>query len=351
MNLPLFPKDDFKIVRLDRADVEGRSDLLQAFENLVLSSESMYPDIRLWLSNKVRPDIGSPARAAFVAYEGERPAASAVLKLGAYAKICHLHVRSAWRNQHLGEVFFTLMALHARREARAMHFTLPASLWDEKRAFFEGFGFAGAERSETQYRAGDVELACEAPIRSIVAHAEAKLPKLSEFFTISGRALAARLLMSVRPVFARALIEGRKRIEVRRRFSKKWEGARVALYATQPDGMLLGEVTIRRVTLAPPQRLWKEFGAYMGCTRTEFDAYVRGVSSAAAIEVEHPRPYLAPISLAEIEHWGCTAPRPPQSFVVIEPEDDWGRALALASLLHAGFARREARQAVLAIPS
>jgi predicted transcriptional regulator len=200
-----------------------------------------------------------------------------------------------------------------------------------------------AERSATQYRERDTELACVAPIETVLARTEAKIAKLAKAFTLTGQGLAARLLMSVRPEFACALMAGRKQVEVRRRFSKKWEGARVALYATKPAGVLLGEVTIRRVIEAPPAQLWRDYGSRMGCTYDQFRAYVGDLSEAVAIEVDQPRPYTAPISLVEIERWLTEVPRPPQSFVCVDADDPWGKVLAIVSLLHGSFASRATR--------
>lgn len=345
MNLELFPRqDDFRIVTLDSDDVSARTDQLQAFSRLVLDSEDMYPGIQTWLRDKVLPELAHPGRVAFLAYEGDRPAVSAVLKLGEDAKICHLNVKNAYQDEHLGELFFVLMALRCRRRARTVHFTLPESLWAEKSAFFESFGFTRAERSATQYRERDTELVCAAPIQTVLAHAEAKIPKLTKAFKLGGRRLATQLLMSVRPEFAHALMSGHKQVELRRRFAKKWEGARVALYSTRPDGVLLGEVTIRRVTAAPPARLWREFGPRMGCTQAQFEAYVGDLPEAVAIEVQDPRPYTSPISLVEIERWLSDVPRPPQSYLAVDADDPWGKVLTMVSLLHGSFSSSASRR-------
>lgn len=342
-NLELFPqKGDFRVVSLTGEDVRQRTDDFESFRGLVLESEPMYPGITQWLSKKVFTGLSSPDRIALVAYESGEPAVSAVLKVGGRSKFCHLKVKKVHRDVHLGELFFALMALGCRK-AQEIHFTLPESLWEEEKRFFQSFGFTSAMRARQQYRHGEPELACSASAEVVVQNALNKAPKLMRYFTMVGRELRSQLLMSVQPRFARALMDGTKSVEVRRRFSSKWEGARVTVYSSRPDACLLGEVTVSRVVRDAPDRLWKDLGPLMGCSSDEFRAYVGDAGEVSAIVVEEPKPYLSPIPLAQLAHWMSDAPTPPQSFCVIEPEDRWGKALALASFLHGRFASRTSR--------
>ncbi|MGA2205989.1 MAG: hypothetical protein ABSG10_04580 [Terracidiphilus sp.] len=160
---PLAPT--FRVAKLGEADARRDSDELKTLTSLVSASEEMYPSIRRWLKEKVIPGLRSLERVAWVAYEAEEPIAAAVLKLGKDAKFCHLRIKHGFQDLDLGQLFFTQMTLEARHDAKDIHFTLPESLWESKMPFFQSFGFAQAAESSRQYRSGDTELVCTAPLR------------------------------------------------------------------------------------------------------------------------------------------------------------------------------------------
>ena len=85
----------------------------------------MYPGIGQWYSDKVLPGLKTSERIGYVAFEDERPIASAVLKKGERAKFCHLRIHEDFRDLDLGQMFFTQMTLEARHIAKEIHFTLP----------------------------------------------------------------------------------------------------------------------------------------------------------------------------------------------------------------------------------
>jgi hypothetical protein len=167
MSAAFFVKENFQIVRLAEGDVRCKTDHLADFEDLILSNQQMYPEIERWYKGKVLPGIKQDERVAFVGYLNEKPAVSAVVKKGNNAKFCHLRINEALRDSHLGEVFFSLMALEIRDLAKDIHFTLPESLWETKGQFFQSFGFRSAELAEAQYRLFYRELACSAAFPAV----------------------------------------------------------------------------------------------------------------------------------------------------------------------------------------
>jgi predicted transcriptional regulator len=339
-NLELFPlKGDFRLASLQTHDVRSATDDLKHFERLVLESEPMYPGIRRWLHNRVLGQLNTGRRVALLAYESNRPVASAVLKMGHFGKFCHLRVTRMYQDVRLGELFFALMALGCRK-AQEIHFTLPESLWEEKRHFFTTFGFEKVELSLRQYRPNERELLCSAAAATVIARALKKAPQLTASFTMLGRGIHPALLMSVAPRHAHAIMRGEKRVEVRRRFADKWEGARVVLYATRPEATLVGQVTVSRIVRDSPTNIWTAFGRWLGCERTEFFQYAGQQDEVAALVLEDPDPYVSPIPLTQLSHWSAQDLAPPQSYQAVEPEDAWGHALVLASFLNGRFTSR-----------
>lgn len=352
MTHALFPKLDLRIARLTPADGRRETDVLRDFKMLVMQSEDMYPGIRRWLEQKVVPGLRSSERVLFVGYSGEQAVASAVVKLRHDAKFCHLKIREDLQDRNLGEALFSLMALEVRHQATEVHFTLPESLWEREQGFFKSFGFMEASPASAQYRLFDQELHCQTSFPQLWQAVLRRIPRLVGLFELSGFSMDNRLLLSIRPAFAKSILSGNKAVEIRRRFSTKWTGARITLYATRPQSALVGEATISRIATGNAATLWKEFGPLSGCSEAEYRTYVAGAEEVSWLFLDDIRPFLSPIPLAQLNHLMVGSLRPPQSYAVVSADEPWGRALALASMLHGRFspARRSALPLTISTP-
>lgn len=333
----LFPlKGEIRIVELKEDAARMRSDHLKALSGFVSTSQPMYPDIERWLAEKVIPGLKSSERIAYVAYENEKPIASAILKLGNRSKFCHVRVHEDFQDRDLGQIFFTLMTLKVRHLAKQIHFTLPESLWCERSEFFRSFGFSGVAKAQRQYRHGDTELICSAPYSVVWSAVKEKLPALVAKFTVGGYSLNNKILMSIQPKYAEKVLAGEKMVEIRRKFSKKWTGCKAVLYASRPVSALVGVATVRSVTSGPPDQIWWQFGESIGCSRGEFDAYSASANQVCAIELDEIVPYLDRVPLDQLTHLMHQDLKPPQSYCELNPEKNnaWATAVSIASLLH-----------------
>jgi predicted transcriptional regulator len=337
MSATLFVKDNFQIVRLAQGDVQHKSDHLADFQNLIFANQRMYPEIERWYSRKVLPGIRQDERVAFVGYLDQKPAVSAVVKKGAAAKFCHLHIHESLQDANLGEVFFSLMALEIRDLARIIHFTLPESLWKEKGAFFQSFGFRSAELADSQYRLFDRELACSAPFATVWDSMLMKIPKLAHLYAFGGFAPDNQLLMSVKPEFADRIMRRKKTVELRRKFSTRWMGYRINIYASAPVMSLVGEARIAGIVVNTPEMIWERFHGAIGCSRAEFDAYAEGAGELYAIELDEVRPYRDRLPLVHMSHLLKEDLTPPQSYVTLERNRPWAKAVSIAAYLHGCF--------------
>jgi predicted transcriptional regulator len=329
-------KGEFRIFELGADAAITRDDHLENLRRLICASHDKYPGIERWFKEKVIPGLATRERAAYLAYENEKPIASAVLKQGLKSKICHLKIEKDFQDLHLGQMFFTQMTFKVLERAERILFTLPESLWAEKGSFFESFGFACKGKSERQYRAGDVELVCEAHTRQVWERALNKLPSLFQRFSIGEHDPSNSLLLSIKPKYGFEILEGRKRVEIRRKFSKKWLGQRVVLYATRPTSSLIGEVTIASVTCGPPDELWVKFGPQIGCTYEEYSQYTASCPVVSAIEFIDIAPYKVFISNVEASTLVGRPLVPPQSYRQLRTDksDVWMKAISVATLLH-----------------
>jgi predicted transcriptional regulator len=339
-NHSLFPlATRFRIVEIGSVDAKRITDNLQALKSLIVASEDMYPSIERWFEAKVLAGLKTSERVAYVGYEAGKPIASAVLKLGARSKFCHLRIREGFQDLDLGQMFFTQMTLEARHRAQEIHFTLPESLWCAKSHFFESFGFKSPSRAYRQYRTGDPELSCSAPLAVVWEAALDRLPNLVAKFSPAGFSLNNRVLISVKSKYVERIVAGTKHVEVRRRFSRRWVGCRAVLYGSRPLTSLVGEATISAISCGSPEQVWAVYGPRIGAEWQEFEQYAGTCGEISAIEFTDVTPYIAPVGLSQLSHLIKADLRPPQSFcdLRLDRPNPWTAAVAVATLLHGRF--------------
>lgn len=120
-------------------------------------------------------------------------------------------------------------------------------------------------------------------------------------------------LVSVRPRFAAALLDGSKSVEVRRRRAHLANGALCLLYSSSPERALVGAIRIARTDTDGPDALWRRWGARTTLHRAEFDAYLAGCTQACAIVIASAIAFIEPIGLDDLRqrHHAFV---PPQSY-------------------------------------
>lgn len=338
LNGHLFPDaPPFRLVKLGETAARKQTDQLKLLESMLVANEPMYPGIGQWYKDKVLPGLRTQERIAYLAFEGEMPVASAVLKLGDHAKFCHVRIHEGFRDLNLGRMIFTQLALHARHQpgVKDIHFTLPESLWTEKSGFFSSFGFEVAQKALRQYRNGEEELYCSAPLAAVWENARLNL-HLLEGFSPGGFSFSEKVILSVQKKYADLIFDGKKQVEIRRKFPTRLQGKQAVVYETKPSASLRGEVTISEVVKGHPNQIWEQFGSRIGCTYEEFASYVGSSDEIAALELKDLKPYLAPVGISLLYQLVREDLRPPQSFlqVRLDRASPWGKAIAVAGLLH-----------------
>ena len=121
------------------------------------------------------------------------------------------------------------------------------------------------------------------------------------------------ILMSVKPEFARIILDGRKTVELRRVAPRAAPGTIVALYASSPERAVIGMFVLGGVETSSVSKLWESVGKKSGLSRRAFREYFIGASKAHALTVRQPNRFKTPISLRHIR-FGFPGFRPPQSF-------------------------------------
>lgn len=326
-------KGNFQVLRLSEKDARCYTDHLHNLRKLILENEDAYPGIKKWVDRKVIPGIRSIERVGYIGYLDQKPAVSAIMKRGTHTKFCHLKISEKIQDANLGEAFFALMAFEARKEANEVHFTLPESLWATKTDFFKSFGFEKPKKADNQYRLFDTELKCSAPFSKVWQAALEKLPKILRMFSIDDNSIDNRILLSIKAEHAKKVLSGKKSVEIRRKFSRKWVGHKVCLYATQPKRSLVGEALISKVVVDKPEIVWEMFNKQIGCAKEDYDNYTIKTDKVYAIVLKQAVAYKRIFTIDEMSGLMETGLRPPQSYYDLNNNKEWAEAVSIGAML------------------
>jgi predicted transcriptional regulator len=107
-------------------------------------------------------------------------------------------------------------------------------------------------------------------------------------------------LLSVRPRFAAALVDGSKTVEIRRRRVNVVVGTICLVYASSPMCALVGAVAVESTDVDEPTALWRRWGRHTGLRRGEYDSYLNGSVRACAIVISGAVCFPHPVSLREL---------------------------------------------------
>lgn len=122
-------------------------------------------------------------------------------------------------------------------------------------------------------------------------------------------------LMAIQPIYAQAILAGRKRVEFRKR-ALAADVDTVVIYETSPTRQVIGEFTVTGTVIDTPRRLWRRFRDVAGISACDYAKYFEGQVSAVALRIAKTRRYEAPLALDDLH------PRPgtPQSFIYLPRE-------------------------------
>ena len=125
--------------------------------------------------------------------------------------------------------------------------------------------------------------------------------------------MKSTLLLSIHPQYAKGILAGVKRVELRRRLPRIAAGDVVVIYATVPTTAVVGFFTVERVERLPLGPLWRRVRDVAGVTRAAYRAYFEGLAEGVAIFVGKVERLSRPIPLRELRAlWPGF--HPPQGF-------------------------------------
>ncbi len=128
------------------------------------------------------------------------------------------------------------------------------------------------------------------------------------------------LLLSLRPRFAQAILDGTKTVELRRTRVSAPEGTLLILYASAPIMSVVGVARLSGRVSDTPSCIWQRYGSRTGLSRDEYDRYFVGSRIATAVLIETSRPLIHGFTLAKLRE-SQAGFRPPQSFRYLSERD------------------------------
>lgn len=137
------------------------------------------------------------------------------------------------------------------------------------------------------------------------------------------------VLLSVKPRFAAAILNGSKTVEIRRRAARLPAGTTCLLYSTSPQCAIVGTVVVEQTITADADTLWDAWGPETALDRDEYDAYLTGSQRPCAIVIGEARALRVPIDLSELRRRHAPFVTP-QSYRFL-PADELARLLKPAT--------------------
>lgn len=121
------------------------------------------------------------------------------------------------------------------------------------------------------------------------------------------------ILISIKPVFVKKIISGKKRVEIRRRRLRINQGDKLWIYSSLPAARVEAIAMVRSVSYGPPSELWPFVSDVADITAEAYESYLAGSNEACAIFLGEIEELVEPVSLDSIRTHN---PRfqPPQFF-------------------------------------
>lgn len=138
-----------------------------------------------------------------------------------------------------------------------------------------------------------------------------------------------QVIMSIKPKYAQAIIDGDKLYEYRKTVPKKHDVKKVYVYASKPIKGIVARFIIKRVICDTPQKVWELTHEHGGISENEFFDYFRGRDKAYALQIENVLKFDMPIDPKTIIK-DFTAP---QNYVYIEDNEELKREERIAKKL------------------
>lgn len=121
------------------------------------------------------------------------------------------------------------------------------------------------------------------------------------------------VILSIKPIYAQAIIAGTKKVEFRKKIFKR-QVEKIFIYSSSPKKMIVGYFTILEIIEDTPINLWNQFNKVGGISEKDFFEYYKNVEKGFSIKIDKVVKFEEEIEPAEFIEEFCA----PQSFIYIE---------------------------------
>ncbi len=123
-------------------------------------------------------------------------------------------------------------------------------------------------------------------------------------------------ILSIKPVYAEAILDGVKTVEFRKKVFKK-NVERIYIYSSSPTKMIVGYFTFSDIVEDTPENLWKTFYKVGGIEKADFFDYYKEAEKGFGIVVKEVVKFENEIDPIEfIENFTA-----PQSYIYLERDE------------------------------
>lgn len=129
------------------------------------------------------------------------------------------------------------------------------------------------------------------------------------------KAILTDAILSIKPVYAGAILNGIKTVEFRKKVFKK-NVERIYIYSSSPTKMIVGYFTFSDIVEDTPENLWKTFYKVGGIKETDFFEYYKETEKGFGIVIKEVVKFENEIDPIEfIENFTA-----PQSYIYLEKD-------------------------------
>ncbi|MCC5916027.1 MAG: hypothetical protein JJU02_01735 [Cryomorphaceae bacterium] len=121
------------------------------------------------------------------------------------------------------------------------------------------------------------------------------------------------VILSIKPIYAKAIMAGVKKVEFRKKIFKK-PVDKVFVYSSSPEKKIIGYFTIGEIIEDSPNKLWEKFSEVGGISKKDFFEYYKNVETGFSIGVDTYEEFEEGVDPADFFEKFCA----PQSYIYLE---------------------------------
>ena len=100
-----------------------------------------------------------------------------------------------------------------------------------------------------------------------------------------------KIILSIKPIYARKILSGEKRYELRKTIFKNANVDKVIIYASAPISKLIGEFEIDKILHEDVEELWEITKSASGVKKDFFEEYFLNKNKGYAIKIKNVKEY------------------------------------------------------------